>query len=583
MALDSGGRRYNGFPRTGGVRPAPDWPLSHEEKKRAALRLYDRDVRAADCLIRSGEEKCRELQLQLQAARAAKHDEEVAERLRLAIESATLALNVLLSAAGNGQKVGAGHCPTLEMVPPKQRALAAPTRARSEGSAAEGDMPRGALRRQSGSSSCRPHRRVSFSDDHCMSNEEWAEDCPTGGDEPEPPDPSTPEHIAVAASTETLDAPLIGAFTVPPMPALLGDGQPLPQLHDGLPAGLGQSLDQKEDLSSATPRQGPSHSGLFEVTHVQPLDGVAPPSDGALPPSLLGEAAPAAAAAGAAVWPEGAEAAEALLGPKSPDVRAGPVCFSIATPRSPSDSPAPSPPPTPRLADAAGLRGPNDVGLAAAARLEDWMDATNDSSSSRPPPPTGRRRASLPDIHPGARQTTPSRRWTCQRGRTAHVVPLEEVHPSCPSASTGTREPGPSAGNRRGCTPPLRGHQRLQHGSRRRHSCGSTMQTPREHTPEAAAEESQQQPAPQSESELLQHTHLHAPQPRFRRQRTSRPRRQSSPQAAEARLSGAQPSQRARGVQLFDPSQIPEPSETPVLAIRDATDDTTRRGVRNFI
>jgi len=51
-----------------------DWPLSREEKKGRALRLYDRDVKAADQLIESGEAALIALQKELQKVRRASGD-----------------------------------------------------------------------------------------------------------------------------------------------------------------------------------------------------------------------------------------------------------------------------------------------------------------------------------------------------------------------------------------------------------------------------------------------------------------------------------------------------------------------------
>lgn len=48
-----------------------DWPLSHEEKKGCVMRLFDKDVRAANDMIRSGEEKLQALKEELEEARAA--------------------------------------------------------------------------------------------------------------------------------------------------------------------------------------------------------------------------------------------------------------------------------------------------------------------------------------------------------------------------------------------------------------------------------------------------------------------------------------------------------------------------------
>lgn len=51
--------------------PHLDWPLSAEEKKGCVLRLYDKDVQAANELIRSSEEKLEAMQEQLAKARIA--------------------------------------------------------------------------------------------------------------------------------------------------------------------------------------------------------------------------------------------------------------------------------------------------------------------------------------------------------------------------------------------------------------------------------------------------------------------------------------------------------------------------------
>jgi len=48
-----------------------DWPLSHEEKKGCVMRLFDKDVRAANDMIRSGEKKLQAMQAELEEARAA--------------------------------------------------------------------------------------------------------------------------------------------------------------------------------------------------------------------------------------------------------------------------------------------------------------------------------------------------------------------------------------------------------------------------------------------------------------------------------------------------------------------------------
>mmetsp|Transcript_50142 Transcript_50142/g.119363 ORF Transcript_50142/g.119363 Transcript_50142/m.119363 type:complete len:340 (+) Transcript_50142:100-1119(+) len=56
----------------GGLRhsapPGLDWPLSLEEKKSCLLQLFSKDVQAANEVIRSGEEKLRVLELELQRA-----------------------------------------------------------------------------------------------------------------------------------------------------------------------------------------------------------------------------------------------------------------------------------------------------------------------------------------------------------------------------------------------------------------------------------------------------------------------------------------------------------------------------------
>lgn len=48
-----------------------DWPLSQEEKKKCVLRLYDRDLHAANELVRSGEDALRTLRSELRLIRAA--------------------------------------------------------------------------------------------------------------------------------------------------------------------------------------------------------------------------------------------------------------------------------------------------------------------------------------------------------------------------------------------------------------------------------------------------------------------------------------------------------------------------------
>mmetsp|Transcript_54990 Transcript_54990/g.128591 ORF Transcript_54990/g.128591 Transcript_54990/m.128591 type:complete len:311 (+) Transcript_54990:136-1068(+) len=104
--------------------PGLDWPLSLEEKKNCLLQLFSKDVQVANEVIRSGEVKLRELELELQKAVDGSgveehtkqpveqepmqddvappdlqpvHDESTsaAEKLRQAIASATAALEAL--------------------------------------------------------------------------------------------------------------------------------------------------------------------------------------------------------------------------------------------------------------------------------------------------------------------------------------------------------------------------------------------------------------------------------------------------------------------------------------------------------
>lgn len=550
MTLDSGGRGsrsgryYTGFPRSSGVRPTPDWPLSHEEKKRAALRLYDRDVRAADRLIRSGEEKCRELQLQLQAARTAKHDEEVAERLRLAIESATLALNGLLSAAGNGKKVGAGRCPTLEMVSPKKKALAAPARARSEGSA-DAELPRGGLRRNTGDTASRPPRRVSFSerrerlDRPSSSSSERA--VGTGGDEPEPPDPLTPERSATAALTKQLESPVAGSGLSAAQRALMQQVsvpehmQPWPPSMM-VPGAMGQPLEwEGAPLDAMQPLLSPAAFSPMQFPQLR--EGAAPSRSSVIPPAGPTEEAPSALVAGVAALLE-KTGATGSAGAPSPEQQTGPVCFSIATPRTPSDSPSQSPRATPRASDASRASsesgGPRDG------------SSRRQSQSSQPEP------------------VSAGRRWMCQRGRGSR---------SLTAASSGPR----------GCTPPLQRH------SRSRPSCpdGAASPTPRGRAPEAARPQSLPQPEVHLQRDASQEPREQQEpqvQQQPRRRRMSEPRRQdSAPQPASSRISDIAPPPRARGVQLFDPSQAAARPQSPTLALCDAGGGAQRaRGVQLF-
>lgn len=131
---------------------AVDWPLSHEEKKGCVLRLFERDVQAANVAIRCGEERLEALKAELETVhqrvtaetsvkalsetpqkplsskarlqRSPKDDgskqaEEAAEKLRMAIASATAALRAL-----EGQAFAAQE---------DQSESPRPTRARSEG------------------------------------------------------------------------------------------------------------------------------------------------------------------------------------------------------------------------------------------------------------------------------------------------------------------------------------------------------------------------------------------------------------------------------------------------------------------
>eukprot|EP00933_Yihiella_yeosuensis_P039939 TRINITY_DN3411_c0_g1_i11.p1 TRINITY_DN3411_c0_g1~~TRINITY_DN3411_c0_g1_i11.p1 ORF type:complete len:373 (-),score=88.42 TRINITY_DN3411_c0_g1_i11:303-1421(-) len=107
-------RRSSSVPRNQTL----DWPLSHEEKKGCVLRLFDRDVQAANEVIRSSEQQLEALQFQLRKASSAvvsqtaeeqpklpvKNDNpdhaedeaaDAAAKLRAAIASATAALKAL--------------------------------------------------------------------------------------------------------------------------------------------------------------------------------------------------------------------------------------------------------------------------------------------------------------------------------------------------------------------------------------------------------------------------------------------------------------------------------------------------------
>lgn len=469
----SGGTHRKAFYRQ--VHPPFDWPLSHEEKKRAALRLYDRDVRAADCIIRSGEERCRELQLQLQAARAAQHDEEVAERLRLAIESATLALNVLLRSAGNGAKASTDGCPTLQMVDPHRKSLPAPTaRARSEGAEPADCMaPRGVLR-QPGSSHSRPRRRVSFSDDPRDNIEEgsvpspWGQladceehapgpgmvgasssaDCgPVGGQEPEPPDPLTPERAAASSPSSSGDAALV-LQNLSPQRLFMEDGAFPPgspricwsPCSSGLaatPSGVPQAFDFRCVAGTDS-----SHDDAFDL-HAAPL--LAAPLDpwGQLPAAACMPTPWAGSSPCERPLP-GMSAAEDLpegsVQPRALEASAGPVCFSISTPRSPSQSPPPSPKLTARRSR--GSQG-NSLEDGVAADRGSHENAA-DSGARATKPDRSERRRSTSERFPGcARPDVPA------AGQSWRFQPLRPL-------ATAAHGAGVSSSRRRGHTPPHR-------------------------------------------------------------------------------------------------------------------------------
>jgi len=171
--------------------PHLDWPLSAAEKKGCVLRLYDQDVRAANAVIRSSEEKLVALQAELDTSRTsvckadnsvedvgkvvittpekesavvpqqvdcgeANQANDAAEKLRAAIASATQALQALECTTSKNQvehiddKVPSTKCD-------RDRS---PVRARSEGPV-HGILCKDS-RRDSRGLSCEKKRRVSF-------------------------------------------------------------------------------------------------------------------------------------------------------------------------------------------------------------------------------------------------------------------------------------------------------------------------------------------------------------------------------------------------------------------------------------
>lgn len=170
--------------------PHLDWPLSTEEKKGCVLRLFDKDVQAANELIRCSEEKLESLQMQLakvQPTGCGATDEhaahlmstppsklsnkikvvaapaladidtddpdDAAEKLRAAIATATAALQALESKKG---KKDQSNVESDLMTTPQ-----GPQRARSEGPLV-GILCKEPRRRSRGSSLGGEQRRVSF-------------------------------------------------------------------------------------------------------------------------------------------------------------------------------------------------------------------------------------------------------------------------------------------------------------------------------------------------------------------------------------------------------------------------------------
>mmetsp|Transcript_41982 Transcript_41982/g.74230 ORF Transcript_41982/g.74230 Transcript_41982/m.74230 type:complete len:363 (-) Transcript_41982:75-1163(-) len=172
--------------------PHLDWPLSAEEKKGCVLRLYDKDVQAANELIRSSEERLEALQMQLAKTRNsadstlpsdvseqstpvpkvapnsgiskpvaaeqpavvdADDTEDAADKLRAAIATATAALQELESAKGKKDQSNRDS--------ESPRCSQSQHRSRSEGPLV-GILCKDPQRRSRGSSMGGEKRRVSF-------------------------------------------------------------------------------------------------------------------------------------------------------------------------------------------------------------------------------------------------------------------------------------------------------------------------------------------------------------------------------------------------------------------------------------
>eukprot|EP00931_Biecheleriopsis_adriatica_P051790 TRINITY_DN30069_c0_g1_i1.p1 TRINITY_DN30069_c0_g1~~TRINITY_DN30069_c0_g1_i1.p1 ORF type:complete len:388 (+),score=55.06 TRINITY_DN30069_c0_g1_i1:49-1212(+) len=182
--------------------PHIDWPLSAEEKKGCILQLFDRDVRAANDIIRSHEEQLKHLQLELTKTRTGALAESVdaakdqavehfdissdcdpdetssaAEKLRAAMASAAAALKAL-------------ECKQQKLEASAPLGLGSPARSRSEGPVV-GILAKESLPGSRCSSLGQRKKRVSFGkrEDHELA---------TDGMEPEPEEwPSLTRELAV--------------------------------------------------------------------------------------------------------------------------------------------------------------------------------------------------------------------------------------------------------------------------------------------------------------------------------------------------------------------------------------------------